>query len=137
MDGMTTNYADTFIRVASDTSASQAQVPPARTVASVAQLQHELLADAPYTMTSDDLLFAVHAIRNGIADEELREARRVFFATARACLRASPLAKSYGWGIHHDSHSRVALVPVGSDEYGRLSEDPALRQLDALRSKRR
>ncbi|WGW13955.1 DUF6157 family protein [Saxibacter everestensis] len=135
---MTTNYTDTFIHVASDSPAEEAQAPPAgRAEPSVAQLQYELLIDAPYALTSDDVIFAVHAIRRDIADEDRAEARLEFFAKPQACLRSSPLAKRYGWGIHHDSQCRIALVPVGSEDYKRLSEAPALRKVEALRSKRR
>ena len=51
-------------------------------------------------------------------------------ATVRA------LAKRYGWGIHIDSHGRVALVAVESEEYQRLAADPALRHVRAFRTKR-
>lgn len=135
---MTTNYTDTFIRVARDCPVQEAQVPPAgKAQATVAQLQHELLVDAPYTMTSDDLLFEVQAIRQDIAQEARTEARQRFFAKPQACLRSSPLTKRYGWGLHSDAQCRVALVPLGSEEYLKASEDTTLRQIEALRSKRK
>lgn len=135
---MTTNYADTFIRVAPDTRATAPQIPPAgKTAATVAQLQYELLVDAAYTMTSDELLFAVHAIRTAIPEADQAQARVDFFAKPQACLRSSPLAKRYGWGFHHDADSRVAIVPMGSTEYEQFSEEPRLHQVVAMRSSRR
>ena len=134
---MTTNYTDTFIQVAGDTAAQSAKAPPGgRAAPTIAQLQYELLIAAPYSMTSDDLLFEVHARRQGIADADRARARLDYFAKPLACLRSSPLAKQYGWGLHHDSMSRVALVPLGSAEYRELAGCADLHQVQALRSKR-
>ncbi len=133
---MTTNCTNTFIRVAQDSALTSPKVPMTREKPSIAQLQYELLIERPYTMTSDDLLFEVHAIRKGISDDQRATARREFFTRSQACLRASPLPKTHGFGIHHDGSSRIALVPIGSEEYRRLSEDTALTQVHAMRSKR-
>ena len=67
---------------------------------SIAQIQHELLTRQPYHYTSDDLLFEVHALRQGIAAKDRKPAREAFFAKPQACLRASPLVKQFGWGLH-------------------------------------
>lgn len=132
-----TNYTSTFIRVADDCPTDAAMEPPAGGKApTVAALQHALITRHPYELTSDDVLFEVYAIRQGIADEERAGAREAYFAEDQACLRSSPLGKRYGWGIHHDADGRVALVPLGSDEYQAISVDPAVMQLKALRSKR-
>ncbi len=94
----TTNYQSTFILVADDCPVQEAEVPRVgprgKTIAS---LQHELLAERPYEMTSDDLLSEIHAIRNGITESERPAARDAFFAKPQACLRSSPLGKRYGW----------------------------------------
>ena len=133
----TTNYADTFIRVAEDCPAQEAQEPPVGgTAPTIAALQHRLIADHPYEFTSDDVLFTVHAIRRGIPDEARAGEREAFFARGQACLRSSPLDKRYGWGIHHDADGRIALVPLGSDEYRALAADPHVTQLTAMRSAR-
>jgi hypothetical protein len=137
MPEKTTNYHRTFIAVAEDCPATAGEVPQPRAGApTVASLQFALLADHPYELTSDDLLFRVHALRHGIPAERLAEERARFFARSQACLRASPLAKRHGWGFHFDADGKVALVPAGSEEYRRLASDPALTQLKAMRSKR-
>lgn len=82
------------------------------------------------------MLFAVHAQRSGLLDAERETTRATFFAEARACLRASPLGKRHGWGIHYDENGRIALVPLGSPQYATLAADPAVKQLKAMRSKR-
>lgn len=132
-----TIYRQTFIRVADDCPVDAAQVPPAgRTSPSIAWLQYHLITEHPYTYTSDDVLFEVHVRRAGIPPGRQEAERAAFFATPRACLRASPLAKRYGWGIHHDAEGKVALVPLGTEEYRRMANDPSLRQFTAMRSTR-
>ena len=133
----TTNYASTFIQGADDCPVTEAEVPRAKAgKATVASLQYDLLAAKPYELTSDDLLFEVHATRRGVTDSDREQARNAFFAKSQACLRASPLGKRYGWGLHHDEHGRVALVGLGTEEYARLAKDDTLKQLKAMRSKR-
>lgn len=133
----TTNYTNAFIEVAPDCTAATGEVPPEPKAAStVASLQHGLVAGNPYAYTSDDLLFAVHATRKAVPADQLDAERDAFFAKDQACLRASPLPKRYGWGIHHDAESRIALVPVGSDRYRELAQDPDLKHVTAMRSKR-
>ena len=133
----TTNYQGTFIQVAEDCPVTAAEPPVAGNRGpTVASLQYDLLADHPYEFTSDDVLFGVHAIRTEIPDAEREAARAEFFAKDQACLRASPLGKRYGWGVHHDADGKVALVPVGSDRYRELAADPSLKQLKAMRSSR-
>lgn len=134
----TTNYTNTFIEIAEDCPTGAAEIPPLREgkPPTVARLHFDLVADTPYRHTSDDIIFGTHATRNGIPDADLAAAREQFFSKGQACLRASPLAKRYGWGIHHDAEGRVALVPAGSEEYDRLAADPDLAHLKAMRSKR-
>lgn len=133
----TTNYTETFITVAPDCPVAESEVPPRNAEKpSVAALQYELLAEHPYRYTSDDVLFLVHAKRNGIPEEHLGEAREEFFSKGQACLRASPLGKRYGWGTHHDAEGRVALVAFGSAEYERLVNSPEVAQRAAMRSRR-
>lgn len=134
----TTNYRNTFIEIAEDCPTGSARVPPRREGRSptVARLHFDLVAEAPYQHTSDDVIFTTHATRAGIPDADLAAERERFFTKGQACLRASPLAKRYGWGIHHDAEGRVALIPAGSEEYNRLAADPGIAHLKAMRSRR-
>jgi len=132
-----TNYSSTFIQVAEDCHVEAAEEPPVGTKApTIAALQYELIAQRPYELTSDDVLFSIHAVRQEIPQESLEDARAAFFAKDQACLRSSPLGKRYGWGIHHDAEGRVALVPIDSEAYAALSSDPSVKQTRAMRSKR-
>lgn len=118
----TTNYLDTFITVAEDSSAIEGTVPPTRSTPSVVELSFTMVAENPYRYTSDDVIFTVWADRQGIAQKDRAAARRDFFAKGQPCLRSSDLGKRYGWGVHSDAEGRVALFPIQSDEYRRLAE---------------
>lgn len=133
---MSTNYVNAFIEISADCQAEQGIVPPRRDRPTVAQLQFDLLADRPYELTSDELLFTVHALRTGVAESDMGGERARFFAKDQACLRASPLSKTYGWGTHHDGEGRVALYAVGTSDYERLRSDAGLSHKSAMRSRR-
>lgn len=131
---MTTNYHDTFIAASPDGKAEAGIVPTK--AGSIAQLQYELLSAQPYGLSSDDLLFAVHAIRNAVPDAEREAARAAFFAKPQACLRASPLVKQYGWGLHHDGDGKVAAYGIETEDYREYSARADLKQVAGIRSKR-
>lgn len=129
----TTNYSDTLILVAEDCPKREGTLP-AR-AGTVAALQHGLLSRSPYEMTSDDLLWRVELLRrSGLLDNDSERER--YFSKGRACLRASPLVKSFGWGLHHDGDGRVALVGMETDAYRRLVDDPSVTKLAGMRSRR-
>jgi hypothetical protein len=129
-----TNYTNAFIQVADDCKADVGALPPEKQEMTIARRQYELLQAHPYQYTSDDLLFMIYAERNNIAQSEREERRAMFFSKGQACLRSSPLAKTYGWGIHFDDESKVAIYPRGSEDYERMQTDPSLKQLKAMRS---
>ena len=129
-----TNRTNTFITVAPDCRANHAEIPAKPE--SVAGLQYAMLHDQPYRLTSDDLLFAVHARRNGIVDPAaMTEAREAFFARSQACLRTSPLAKRYGWGMHYDADGRVAIYGVETRAYRDFRGRADLKQVSAMRNR--
>lgn len=133
-------YSNTFIAVADDCPARTGRVPPARASGpTVAWVQYTMLALAPGRWTQEDVLWASSAqVRGGELDEAARDrARAEYFSIPRACLRASPLPKAFGWGLHYDSAGGITLHAVDSPEYARLSVDPSLQQLRAMRSSRR
>ncbi|WP_221176583.1 DUF6157 family protein [Arthrobacter oryzae] len=67
-------------------------VPPTNAAKpTVAALRFDLLAGHPYELTSDEILFAVHAIRAEIPKAAIDAERARFLAKDQACLRASPL----------------------------------------------
>lgn len=129
-----TNQTNTFIAVAPDCPAREAQIPAKPD--SVAGLQYAMLRNRPYRLTSDDLLFTVHARRNGtVGTSAATDDRAEFFARSQACLRTSPLPKRYGWGIHYDADGRVAIYGVETREYRELLNRSELKQVSAMRNR--
>jgi len=122
----TTNYANTFITVAPDCTATLAVVPKEAATPSAALRTFRMISDRPYHYTSDDVIFTVYADRNEIAKSERKAAREQFFSKGQACLRSSDLGKRYGWGIHSDSEGRVALYGVETKEYKTLASGKGL-----------
>ncbi|HEX6309523.1 MAG TPA: DUF6157 family protein [Longimicrobiales bacterium] len=112
-----TNYYDTFIAVAHDSTTTRGTVPPDRAKPSVALCTWHMIHDHPYRYTSDDVIFTVHADRHGVSPEDRPRARVEYFSRPRPCLRTSDLPKKYGWGIHCDSQGRVALYGMETPEY--------------------
>ena len=133
----TTNYTNTFIEVAEDCPVQEAQIPPIKgDNKSIANLQYEMVFNNPYRHTSDDVLFHCHAVKNKLTEEELENARRIYFSKGQACFRASPLTKRYGFGVHHNETGKMAIYPVESDEYAKFEADPAITHIKAMRSKK-
>lgn len=133
----TTNYINTFIEVSDDCPVKIGEVPPKKgDKKTVANSQFELIANNPYRYTSDEVIFLVFAERNNISRSEQAAAREAFFSKGQPCLRSSPLAKRYGWGVHSDAQGRVAIYATDSPEYKKLAKDKTLQHVRAMRSKR-
>jgi hypothetical protein len=133
----TTNYKDTFIEIADDSPASSGEIPPLKgDKKSVANLQYELISKNPYKFTSDDVLFKVYAERNDLSESELAQAREQFFSKGQPCLRASPLTKRYGWGIHNDENGKIALFGSDSETYKKFCKDKSVTTVKAMKSSR-
>ena len=131
----TTNYKNTFIEVADDCPASGGQIPPIKVNGkTVANIQFDILQKNPYKYTSDDILFQVFTLRNDLAKSEMVKAREVFFSKGQPCFRTSPLTKRYGWGIHNDKDSKIALVGSETDQYKKFSKDKSLKIVRAMKS---
>jgi hypothetical protein len=131
----TTNYQNTFIAVADDSSVLKGEVPPVKGESkTVAAMQFEIVSKNPYKYTSDDVLFQVFAERKDLTETELEEARQLFFSKGQPCFRASPLTKKYGWGIHCDEQGKIAAYGVGSDEYEKFLNDENLKVVKAMKS---
>lgn len=129
-----TNYFDTLITISPDCPAGEGAVPPKP--GTVAAMQYEKLMAAPYSRTSDDLLFEIFAERNGIPVAGRVEARAAFFSEGQPCLRSSPLVKSYGWGVHHGAAGRVAIFGAETAQYRDLVERGNVTKVTGMRSQR-
>jgi hypothetical protein len=133
----TTNYTNTFIEVAEDCPVRSAEIPPIKgDNKTIANLQYEMVFNNPYKHTSDDVLFHCHAVKNKLTEEELENARSLYFSKGQACFRASPLTKRYGYGVHYDSEGRMAIYPCECEEYVQFASDKTLTHLKAMRSRK-
>lgn len=129
----TTNYYNTFIEVSEDCPAGTAEIPPVRGESrSAANIQFDMMSRHPYRFTSDDVIFQVFATKNNVG----KSAREEFFSKGQACLRASPLVKRYGWGVHCDAEGKVAIYGIGSAEYEQYLKSKELAHVKGMRSKR-
>jgi hypothetical protein len=126
-----TNYQRTLITVAPDTHATKGMVVTSERP-TIASLMYAKLCQRPYEFTSDDVIYAVYAERNG-AGALPREA---FFAKPQACFRASDLCKRLGWGVHANEHGKISIVGMDSSQYLALMADSTVRKVAAMRSKK-
>jgi hypothetical protein len=134
---MGVDYECTLIAVAPDCPVDRGTVPPSTPEKpTVAAELYRLISQHPYELTSEDVLWAVHADKHGIPEADRERARHEYFSVGRACLRASPLGKRYGWGVHCDEQGRIALVGVETPEYAALVADEGTTVRPAMRSSR-
>lgn len=129
-----TNYFETFIEVAETTKADRGTRPPSKDKKTAAEMQYGLLANNPYKFTSDDIFFQVYAERNDLAKSEYKQAREAFFSKGQPCFRASPLTKTYGFGVHSDSEGRVALFGMETETYQKYITNTAVKKIKAMKS---
>jgi len=105
-----TNYFNTFIEVAEDTKEDCGTVPPLKgNEKTVALMQYKMLVDQPYQFTSDEVLFQVFADRKAIQSSATESERKAFLSKGQPCFRASPLTKSFGFGVHANDAGRIAI----------------------------
>lgn len=122
----TTNYMNTLITIAPDSTATVGVEPPYKAEnPSIAWRTWHMISANPYRYTSDDVIFTVYADRNAVDEADRPAARQRFFSKGQPCLRSSDLGKKYGWGIHADADSRIALFGVESSEYAAFVEGVA------------
>ncbi|KAA2240574.1 hypothetical protein F0L74_30970 [Chitinophaga agrisoli] len=133
----TTNYYNAFIAVADDCPIATGEMPPLKgTEKTAANIQFEMVIEHPYQYTSDDVVFQVFAVKQQVGARTYDAERAQFFSKGQPCMRASPLTKRYGWGIHFNEEGKLALYARESAEYKKYIQDERLQQVKAMRSKR-
>jgi hypothetical protein len=134
--------ANTFVLVAPDCSANVGTAPkPRGDKPTIPLLQHRLLIQSPYKLKLEELMYEVHVLREGLTPGQSKNQhsriQEKLFGKPYPCMRASPLPKSYGWGVHHDGKGRLAIYGVESEDYRRLSaSDNGLDVVVAMRTRR-
>ncbi len=138
---MAFEYENTFISVADDCAAEVGEVPPAEYRGKPTQAAQEfaMLHGHDFEHTMSEIQSAIWVERKGgaeLSEDERQALRDEYFGTGRACFRASPLAKRYGWGFVFDAEGKVALVASDSEAYASYAADNSLDQLKAMKAKR-
>lgn len=128
-------YQNTFVQLAQDCPETRAIEPPLRGKAvPVHYLQLEILREAPYRYTHEELVVESELRRHSESKETRAEILKRVRAKPLPCLRCSALAKRYGWGFHFDEKGRVAVVPAGTPEYRTFENRGDLQQVYAMRT---
>ncbi len=135
------NYYDTLIAVADDCPVDHSEVPEDKPgKKTVANIHYKMLADKPFSVRQEDVLFETWLRRQPdqpTDPAEIAKLREDFFAKPKPCLRTSPLPKRYGWGLVFDQEGRVKLCPMDSEEYRNLLVCGEVKVLKAMASNRR
>jgi hypothetical protein len=130
---MAMGYINTFVAVAPDCPVDAGIVPDRPR--SIAGLEYMLLTANPYRLTGEELILAVHARHKGVNDVDIEPFKVALFARPHPCLRTSMLLKRYGWGAHYDDNGRIALYGVETDDYRRLTSQPDIKVIPAMRNR--
>ncbi|WP_462410252.1 DUF6157 family protein [Neobacillus sp. Marseille-QA0830] len=131
------SYKNTFIKVSEDSVVDSAIIPlPRNNKPTIATIEYDLISNNPYKYTQEDVQFQTYLIKSQIQSEQLDEIREQFFQKPKACFRASPLVKKYGWGIHYDNEGKVAIYDVNSEGYERFLNSDQITLIKGMRSKR-
>lgn len=131
----TTNYFDTFIEVSDDTKATSGTKPPSKAGRkTVAERLYKLLVRNPYKFSSDEMFFQVFADSKNLTEKEYDKARTEFFSKGQPCFRASPLTKTYGFGVNSDSNGKVAIFGMETEQYEKFLQDPSIKKVKAMRT---
>ncbi|MEI2469301.1 DUF6157 family protein [Peribacillus frigoritolerans] len=132
------SYKNTLITISEDSKVSSAKVPVIRNEKpTIAYIEHDLINNNPYKFTQEDVQFKTYLIKNQMEAENAAELREQFFSKSKACFRASPLVKNYGWGIHNNNQGKIAIYDVNSEMYNQLLKQDDITKLKGMRSKRK
>ncbi|MCZ0874913.1 DUF6157 family protein [Peribacillus sp. AS_2] len=132
------SYKNTLITISEDSKVSSAKVPVIRNEKpTIAYIEHDLINNNPYKFTQEDVQFKTYLIKNQMEAENAAELREQFFSKSKACFRASPLVKNYGWGIHYNNQGKIAIYDVNSEMYNQLLKQEDITKLKGMRSKRK
>ncbi|MDF2066849.1 DUF6157 family protein [Bacillus sp. Cr_A10] len=132
------SYKNTFILISEDSPVESAIIPMSRKEKpTIASIEYELIYNNPYKYTQDDVQFQTYVIKNEIESDQLDELREQFFSKPKACFRASPLVKKYGWGIHYNEEGKVSIYEMNSRPYHQFLHSDETTILKGMRFKRK
>ncbi len=135
------SYKNTFIKVAEDCPVAISEIPlPSNGKIPVHVYQYELLSKYPYKLTHEELLFEIYLKQNNlpedISDAMADAIREKLFSKGHPCMRASALAKRYGFGAHYDEEGKIALFSMESQDYQAFLNNHSVTKVAAMKRKR-
>ncbi len=134
------SYKQTFITVAPDCPVDTSELPMSnQTKKPIHIIQYELLTENPYRYDHNELIFEVYLQKEGLVNKSETKKKELWeklFSKGHPCLRTSALTKRYGFGAHYDEKGKIAIYPMESKEYQKYVNDPAIKKLAGMRSKR-
>lgn len=87
----TTNYTKSFIQIAEDSKATEANIPPIKEIKkTIANIQFDMIYNNPYKYESDEVIFEGFAIKNEIKEHDKPEAKKNFFLKVSLVLGLRP-----------------------------------------------
>lgn len=132
------SYKNTFIIIAEDSTVASAIIPSLKNEKpTIPYIEYDLIKNNPYKYTQEDVQFITFLIKNQIDTDQIDDLREQFFQKPKACFRASPLVKKYGWGIHYDDQGKIAIYGVNSEEYKQFLNQDSVTKLKGMRTKRK
>lgn len=132
------SYINTFIVISEDSTVTSGMVPiPRNEKPTIASIEYDLIKNNPYQFTEEDVQFKTYLTKNQLDSTNLADLREQFFSKPKACFRASPLVKTYGWGIHYDEQGKIAIYDVNSEKYNHFLNSDNITILKGMRSKRK
>lgn len=132
------SYKNTLITISEDSKVSSAKVPVIRNEKpTIAYIEYNLINNNPYKFTQEDVQFKTYLIKNQMEAENANGTSRTVLSKSKACFRASPLVKNYGWGIHYNNQGKIAIYDVNSEMYNQLLKQDDITKLKGMRSKRK
>ncbi|MFJ7362518.1 DUF6157 family protein [Peribacillus frigoritolerans] len=132
------SYKNTLITISEDSKVTSAKIPVIKNEKpTIAYIEHDLINNNPYKFTQEDVQFKTYLFKNQMEAENAAELREQFFSKSKACFRASPLVKNYGWGIHYNNQGKIAIYDVNSEMYNQLLKQDDITKLKGMRSKRK
>lgn len=130
------SYKNTLITISEDSKVSSAKVPVIKNEKpTIAYIEHDVINNNPYKFTQEDVQFKTYLTKNQMEAENSAELREQFFSKSKACFRASPLVKNYGWGIHYNNQGKIAIFDVNSEMYNQLLKQDDITKLKGMSPK--
>lgn len=104
-------YQEELIEIAEDCPADHAVEPPNdRPSKTRARIAYEILSEHPYQYTEIEFFHELDVVRRNKPNAKIESYQ----------IKRSPLAQTYGWGIHRNQQGELALVAMESNRYREL-----------------